>query len=221
MEKAIRILIVDDHTVLRHGLHLMLELKPGLEVVGEARDGVDAISQARLLQPDVILMDLEMPRMGGQQAIQEIHNEFPAINILVLTSFADNDKIMQAIKAGAAGYLLKDASPADLVQSIKNVFAGNVSLSPEITKKLVQQMQQPPANRQAEQSLTEREREILRLAASGLSNQDIARRLVIAEGTVRFHLSNIFSKFQVSNRSQALLHALRLGWVDLKDSEPL
>lgn len=215
MVDHIRLLIVDDHTVVRHGLRLMLELKPGIEVVGEAQDGEDAISQADLLQPDVILMDLEMPRVGGSQAITEIHQKYPGIRILVLTSFAESDKISMAIKAGASGYLLKDSTPADLLGAIQDVYAGNVSLPPEIAEKLVRELQQPVKNEAPEVALTGREKEIIQLAARGLSNQDIASKLVLSEGTVRFHLSNIFSKLQVTSRSQAILYALRHGWVDL------
>jgi NarL family two-component system response regulator LiaR len=214
----IRILIVDDHTVVRHGLRLMLELKPGLDVVGEAQDGSEAISQARLLQPDVILMDLEMPRMSGLQAIEEIHPQFPNIHILVLTSYADSEKIAMTIKAGAAGYLLKDSSPKDLVEAIQNVYHGNISLPPEIAQKLVQGLQQPSKKSPSDTLLTGREKEIIQLAANGLSNVEIAQKLVLSEGTVRFHFSNIFSKLHVSNRSQAILFALRQGWVDLNDS---
>jgi len=219
MKKNIRILIVDDHTVVRHGLRLMLELKPGMQIVGEACDGIEALSQARSQKPDVILMDLEMPRVGGLQAISEIHPEFPGIRILVLTSFADSEKIVMAIKAGAAGYLLKDSTPSDLVRAIQDVYCGNFILPTEISQKLVYGLQQPAQSNPAETGLTRREREIIRMAAIGLSNQDIAKKLVISDGTVRFHLSNIFSKLQVCNRSQAILYALRHGWVDLNDDQ--
>jgi NarL family two-component system response regulator LiaR len=217
VEKNIRILIVDDHTVVRHGLRLMLELKSGFEVIGEAKDGNEAIDMAIKLTPDVILMDLEMPQVNGLQAITAIHAELPDIRILVLTSFVDSEKIASAIRNGAAGYLLKDTSPGELVQAIKEVDEGHVSLPPEIAQKLVEGLQKPAGIQAVENTLTNREGEILQLAACGLSNQEIANKLVISEGTVRFHFSNIFSKLQVNNRSQALVYALRQGWVNLTE----
>jgi DNA-binding NarL/FixJ family response regulator len=218
MEKKIRILIADDHTVVRHGLHLMLERKADFEVAGEARDGAEALALARTLRPDVILMDLEMPHMNGLEAIAAIHPELPEVRILVLTSFTDSEKIASAVKSGAAGYILKDSSPAELAYAIREVARGGVSLPPEIAQKLVEGLQQPAAAPGGESGLTGREREILQLAASGLSNEEIAARLVISEGTVRFHFSNIFSKLQVSSRSQAIVHALRHGWVKIDES---
>ena len=216
MTAPIRILIVDDHTLVRSAMHLMLELKPGLEIVGEAQDGIEAIEQTRALQPDVILMDLEMPRMGGLEAIAQIHAEFPGARILVLTSFVDDQKITAAIKAGALNYLLKNSSPADLVRTIHEVYSGASNLSPEIARGLVAGLQQPASPHPPVAELTPRETEILRLAAGGLSNTSIAARLFISEGTVRFHMSNIFSKLRVSNRSQAIVSALRQGLVELE-----
>lgn len=218
MDKNIRILIVDDHTVIRHGLRLMLELKYGLEVIGEAKDGSEAISLAIKLTPDVILMDLEMPQVNGLQAITAIHTKLPEVRMLVLTSFTDSEKIASAIRSGAAGYLLKDSSPSELVQAIREVAQGHVSLSHEIAQKLVEGLQKPAGIPAVDNMLTNREREILQLAACGISNHEIANKLVISEGTVRFHFSNIFSKLQVNNRSQAVVHALRHGWVNLTES---
>lgn len=217
MEENIRILIVDDHTVVRNAMHLMLDLKPDLEVVGEAQDGFEAIEQTRMLQPDVILMDLEMPRMGGLEAITEIHREFPGVRILVLTSFVEDQKIAAAIQAGALNYLLKNSTPAELVHAIREVFLGHVNLSPDMARRLVAGLQHPIPAIPPENALTDREDEILRLAAQGLSNPDISARLFISEGTVRFHMSNIFSKLQVTSRSQAILIALRRGWVKLSE----
>ena len=216
MDTHIRILIADDHTVVRHGLRLMLELKPGLEVVGEAKDGNEAILLAHTLKPDVILMDLDMPRLNGLHAIASIHPDLPDIRILVLTSFTDKEKITSAIRNGAAGYILKDTSPADLVKAIREVAQGHVSLPPEIAQKLVEGLQHPARDPAVDTLLTNREREVLRLATDGLSNQEIADKLVISEGTVRFHFSNIFSKLQVNNRSQAIVYALRQGLVNMK-----
>jgi NarL family two-component system response regulator LiaR len=215
LEETIKILIVDDHTVVRSALHLMLDLKPGLEVIGEAQDGLEAINQTKLLKPDVILMDLEMPRMGGLESIMEIHREFPAVHILVLTSFVDDQKIAAAIKAGAMNYLLKNSTPGELVQAIKDVYIGSTNLSPDISRRLIAGLQEPVKSVSNTPSLTGRESEILSLSARGLSNPEIATALYISEGTVRFHFSNIFKKLQVANRSQAILYAHRQGWVDI------
>jgi two-component system, NarL family, response regulator LiaR len=215
MEPQIRVLIADDHTIVRHGLRLMLELKPGIEVVGEAQDGAEAITLAGALKPDVIIMDLEMPRVSGLQAIAEIHARMPEIHILVLTSYTDSEKITSAIKNGAVGYLLKDSPPGELIQAIREVAQGHINLPPEIAQKLVQGLQQSSEAQRSFSPLTNRELEVLRLAACGMSNPEIAGKLVVSEGTVRFHFSNIFNKLQVNNRSQAIVHALRRGLVDL------
>jgi NarL family two-component system response regulator LiaR len=209
MPKPIRLLIVDDHTVVRSALHLMLELKPGLEVVGEAQDGFEAIEQARRVQPDVILMDLEMPRLGGLEAIAAIHRAQPWIRILVLTSFVADQKIAAAIGAGAQNYLLKNSTPAELVAAIHEVHAGQPRLAPDIAARLVAGLQQSQTA-----ALTRREAEILHLAVSGMSNAEIATRLCVAPGTVRFHFSHICRKLQAANRSQAILTAIRTGWAD-------
>jgi NarL family two-component system response regulator LiaR len=212
----IRVLIVDDHTVVRYGLRLMLEQKPGFEVVGEAADGLAAIHQSELLKPDVILMDLAMKGLDGVAAITQIHQTCPEIRILVLTSFPDDAKIMAAIQAGAMGYLLKDTSPSELVAAIQRVHRGEVSLSPDLARRLVLQLHGSQKPSQPETPLTDREIEVLRLAASGLSNPEIAKKLFITEGTVRFHFSNILDKLHLPNRTQAILYALRQGWADLK-----
>jgi len=208
-------LIADDHTIVRRGLCMMLELKPGIAVVGEAQDGAEAITLAGELKPDVIVMDLEMPHMNGIQAIAAIHNQQPGVRILVLSSFTDVENITQAIKNGAAGYLSKDSPPSELTQAIRDLAQGQVRIPLEIAQKLVQGLQQS-SNRQPEDTpLTGRELEVLHMAASGLSNPDIAAKLVVSEGTVRFHFSNIFRKLKVANRSQAVISALRRGLVDL------
>jgi two-component system, NarL family, response regulator LiaR len=216
MSGPIRVLIVDDHTVVRYGLRLMLEQKPEFAVVGEAADGLAAIQQAALLKPDVILMDLVMPQLEGVAAIAQIHQARPETRILVLTSFPDDAKILAAVQAGATGYLLKDTSPAELAAAIQQVHAGQASLSPELARRLMLQLQGAQKPSPPEATLTDREIEVLRLAASGLSNSEIAGQLFIAEGTVRFHFSNIFDKLHLPNRTQAILYALRQGWADLK-----
>jgi NarL family two-component system response regulator LiaR len=216
MSEKIRIMIVDDHTVIRHGLSLMLQQKPDFEVVGEAGDGLQAIDLARAIKPDVIMMDLVMPRMDGVEAIKCIHQEFPAMRIMVLTSFGDEERQVAAIKAGALGLLGKDSQPAELLAAIRDVYEGKASLTPDFARRLVLEIQAPKKAAQPETALTEREMEVLKMAASGLSNHEIADRLFLSEGTVRFHLSNIIHKLNLPNRTQAVLYALRQGWTPLK-----
>jgi two-component system, NarL family, response regulator LiaR len=215
MANPIRVLIVDDHTVVRYGLKLMLEQKPEFAVVGEAADGLAAIQQAALLKPDVVLMDLAMPRLDGVEAIARIHQAHPETRIVVLTSFPDDTKILASIQAGATGYLLKDTSPSELVAALQQVSEGQASLSPELARRLMSQLQISQKHNPPEPKLTDREIEVLRLAASGLSNPEIAKKLVVSEGTVRFHFSNILAKLHLPNRTQAILYALRQGWANL------
>jgi len=215
-EKPIRILICDDHTVVRHGLKSLIEIKPGLELAGEATDGVEAVEMARKLKPDVIIIDLVMPRKDGVEAITEIKNENPGARILVLTSFGEDDKVFPALKAGALGYLLKDSSAEELVQAIRSVHQGESSLYPPIARKLVRRLSElSDGSASTEEPLTERETDVLKLLAHGLSNNQISQRLGIGEGTVRVHVVNILSKLKVANRTQAALYALRQGLVRL------
>ena len=211
MTDSIRVLVVDDHAVVREGLRALVDVEPGMEWVGEAADGVEAVQRARSLRPDVILMDLVMPRMGGIEAISEIKREDPDARILVLTSFDEDDKVFPAIKGGALGYLLKESSARDLLQAIRDVWRGEPTMHPSIARKLMRELQRPPALPLAEEPLTLREVEILRLVARGLSNQEIADELVLSERTVRTHVSNILSKLHLANRTQAALYALREG----------
>jgi len=211
MTDIIRILIADDHTLVRAGLRALFSTEPGMEVVGEAADGVEAVLKARSLRPDIILLDLVMPRKGGIEAIHEIKEENPDVRILVLTSFTDDDKVFPAIKAGALGYLLKDSTPQALLQAIHDVHRGESSLDPTIARKLIRELNQPPALPRTEEPLTAREVEVLRLVAQGLSNQEIAERMVVSERTVRTHVSNILSKLHLANRTQAALYAIREG----------
>jgi NarL family two-component system response regulator LiaR len=211
----IRILIVDDHAVVREGLRALIETEPDMASAGEAADGVQAVQQVRSLQPDVVLMDLVMPRKGGIEAIAEIKAETPGVRILVLTSFAEDDQVFPAIKAGALGYLLKDSSAEELLQAIRDAHRGEPSMHPTIAYKLMRELQRSSDLPPTESPLTEREVEVLKLVARGLSNQEIADRLVVSERTVRTHVSNILGKLHLANRTQAALYALREGLANL------
>jgi NarL family two-component system response regulator LiaR len=215
MTRAIRILIADDHPVVREGLCGLIKTEPGMELVGEAADGAEAVRQARALQPDVILLDLLMPHKDGIQAIKEIKAENPAARILVVTSFAENRRVFAAIEAGALGYLLKDASPRELIRAIRDVYRGESSLHPTIARKLIRKLGQPTDLPPTEDPLTEREVQVLRLVAQGLTNQQIGQKLVISERTAGTHISNILGKLHLANRTQAALYALREGLVSL------
>jgi NarL family two-component system response regulator LiaR len=184
-------------------------------LAGEAADGDEAITRARALHPDVILLDMMMPRKGGLEVIQAIMQENPEARILVLTSFAEDDKVFPAIKAGALGYLLKDTPPETLVQAIHDVYRGQSSLHPTIARKLIKELKDPPDLPPTADPLTEREVGVLKLVARGLSNQDIAEALVISDGTVRIHVSNILGKLHLANRTQAALYALQEGLATL------
>ena len=218
-QEPIAVLLVDDHEVVRRGIGALLATEDRISVVGEAADGEAAIAQAAALEPDVIMMDLEMPGLGGIGAVERIVGSDPDAKILVLTSFAADDKVFPAIKAGASGYLLKDTGPEDLVRAIQQVARGESSLNPTIARKLLREVSQPPAGKQTADPLTERELEVLGLIAKGKSNQDIADELVISEATVRTHVSNVLGKLHLASRTQAALYALREGLASLDDVE--
>ena len=217
MTAPIRVLVVDDHAIVRKGIRALLSREHEIEVVGEAADGEEAIEQARSLCPDVILMDLVMPRLDGIEAIKRIVAQQPKARILVLTSFAADDKVFPAIKVGALGYLLKDSGPDELVQAIHHVYRGESSLDPSIARKLLQEISHPPKIAPTTDPLTERELDVLRLVAQGKSNREIAEQLVITEMTVRTHVSNILSKLHLASRTQAALYALKEGLASLED----
>ena len=219
MSQTIRVLIVDDHTIVRKGIRALLAEIAGLEVVGEAADGQEAISQAARLNPDVILMDLGMPRLDGIEATRLIKAERPESRILVMTSFATDDKVLPAIKAGAQGYLLKESAPDDLVQAIQQIYHGQSSLHPVIARKVLQEIAHPADRPPTPEPLTEREVTVLRLVGEGWDNRDIAEELHITDATVRTHVSNIMSKLYLANRVQAALYALREGLISLDGSQ--
>ena len=218
MSEKIRVLLADDHLVVRKGLQALISTHADLEVVGTAVDGVEAVDLAAELNPDVILLDIQMPRKSGVEAIDEIKAANPDARILVLTSFSEDETVFSAIKAGALGYLLKDASSGELVGAIRNVHQGRSSLHPDIAYKVIQELKKPTTEHPpTKEPLTGREVDVLRLVARGLTNQEIADQLVVSERTVRAHISNILGKLHLANRTQAALFALRQGLATLDD----
>jgi NarL family two-component system response regulator LiaR len=217
MTAPIRVLIADDHAILRTGIRALLGTEPDIEVVGETADGLETVAQAEALRPDVILMDLVMPKMDGIEATRQIATQQPNVRILVLTSFAADDKVFPAIKAGALGYILKDSGPAELVQAIHQVYHGQPSLEPSIALKVLYELSHPSQQPPTAEPLSGRELEVLRLLAQGKSNREIAERLLIAELTVRTHVSNILGKLHLASRTQAALYALKEGLASLDD----
>jgi len=213
-DQPIRVFVADDHAIVRGGLRALIGGKPDMVLVGEAMDGAEAVEAVRALQPDIILMDLLMPNMDGITAIQTIREENPAARILVLTSFAEEHQVISALKFGALGYILKETSPEELVEAIRCVARGEAAMHPEVARKLV--LAQQPSQPKGE-SLTERETQVLQLVACGLSNQSIAQEIHVEAVTVRYHISNILSKLQLENRTQAVLYALREGIASLDD----
>jgi two-component system, NarL family, response regulator LiaR len=212
---TIRVLVVDDHSVVRQGLRMFLGLDPELDVVGEAVDGAEAVLMVQQLRPDVVLMDLLMPVMDGITATAAIRREFPETEVLALTSVLEDASVVGAVGAGAIGYLLKDTDADALCRAIKAAAAGQVQLTPKAAARLMQSLR---ANESPEE-LTDREKEVLRLIAQGQSNKQIAHQLIIAEKTVRTHVSNILGKLGVQSRTQATLYAIRTGLVSLRVPE--
>jgi DNA-binding NarL/FixJ family response regulator len=214
---VIRLLVVDDHPIVRAGLVAMLGRREGFQVVGEAADGLEAITQAQSLQPNVVLMDMQMPRCNGVEAIRQIKATAPQVQVIVLTTYDDDELIWSGIQAGAKGYLLKDAPLDDLVRAIQTVAAGHSLLQPAVAAKLMERISGGGAPRTPEptEALTEREREILTLMARGAANKEIGTALYISDNTVKTHISHIFQKLDVSDRTEAVTKALRLGLITL------
>jgi NarL family two-component system response regulator LiaR len=217
MSEPIRVLIVDDHVFVRKGIQALLATEGDIQVVGEAEDGQQALERITEVEPDVILLDILMPRLNGIEVTRKVVEENPSARILVLTSFAADDKVFPAIKAGALGYLLKDSKPEELIRAIRQVYAGESSLSPVIARKVLKEISGPSDSKLTEDPLTEREVEVLRHIAKGESNKEIAETLVLSEATVRTHVSNILGKLHLASRTQAALYALRKGLAPLED----
>jgi NarL family two-component system response regulator LiaR len=209
--KKIRILVVEDQNVVREGLMAILNYQPDMEVVGEAEDGIRAVEVARKTKPEVILLDMFMPRQDGLMTIPKLKLAVPESKILVLSSFAESDKVFQAIKAGALGYMLKDATRVQLLQAIRDLAAGEAQLQPSMAMKVIHEFSRPSEGAVMNQSLTRRELEALQLIARGYSNQEIANSLVVHERTIAKYVSNILNKLHVTNRTQAALYAIREG----------
>lgn len=215
----IRVLIVDDHAVVRQGLRMFIEMQKDMEVVGEGTNGIEAVELATRLKPDVILLDLIMPRMDGVEATRKILEGTPHSRVLILTSFGEDDKVFPAIRAGAQGYLLKDIQPSDLVKAVRETFQGKTQLHPDIAHRLMTAVSgsAPPQDEKQDspleelQILTEREREVLDWIAHGLSNREIAEKMVISEKTVKTHVSNLLDKLGLEDRTRAAIWALKHG----------
>jgi NarL family two-component system response regulator LiaR len=211
LAESIRVLVVDDHAVVREGLRAFLDLQDGIDVVGEASDGDEAIAAAEELRPDVVLMDLVMPRLDGLAAMRALRERVPGARVIVLTSFLDDEKILPALRAGAAGYLLKNAAPQELARAIRAASAGEVVLDPVVAARLVDTLAGgvEPLDR-----LTPREREVLELIGRGFPNKLIARELGLSEKTVKTHVGHVLAKLGVTDRTQAAVVAVRAGLVE-------
>lgn len=214
----IRVLLTDDHAIVRKGVRALLATERDIQVVGEASNGLEALAQAEALRPDVILMDLVMPELEGIEATRQITAKLPGTRVLVLTSFAADEKVFPAIKAGALGYLLKDSGPEELVGAIRKVYRGEPWLEPSIARKVLMELSHPPKQQPlTADPLTEREFDVLRLIAKGCSNKEIALKLSVSDLTVRTHVSNILCKLHLASRTQAALYALQKGISSLAD----
>ncbi len=213
MPARVRVLLVDDHTVVRRGLRLVFELEEDLEVVGEAADGREALDRVAELQPDVVVMDLLMPVMNGVEATRAIRARHPEVEVVALTSVLEDRMVVDAVEAGAAGYLLKETRPDELFEAVRAAARGEVRLDPRAQARLMRELRRPTASAPAREVLTEREAEVLQLLARGATNKAIAQSLGVGEATVKSHVSSVLGKLGLKSRTQAALHALREGWV--------
>lgn len=216
-QKKIRVLLVDDHPMVRKGMELFLTSSQLFDVIGQAGDGREAIELATALQPDVICMDVVMPGMDGIIATEQVKALMPSVEILAITSYIDLDKILAAIQAGVSGYLMKDASPAELIRAIQTVARGEIYLHPEVTRKLARHFEPDTKTYEPHQVLTQRERDVIQLVPRGLNNQDIADKLGIGLKTVKTHISNVLEKLALENRVQIAIYALQNNIVSLDD----
>ncbi|MFJ6105187.1 response regulator [Streptomyces sp. NPDC092359] len=212
---ALRVVVADDQAVVREGIVMLLGLLPGVEVVGAARDGEEAVALTAELKPDVVLMDLRMPRCDGVEATRRIHEGHPGTEVVVLTTYADDDSLFPALRAGARGYLTKDAGGEEILRALRDVTDGRAGLSPTVQRRLIEQLLEAPAGPSVPRAegLTERETEVIALVADGLSNQEIASRLRISTATVKTHINNLFAKTGVRDRAQAVRYAYQHGLV--------
>ncbi|EDL66491.1 response regulator [Bacillus sp. SG-1] len=211
----IKLMLVDDHAVLRDGLKTILESEDDINVVGEAVSGSDALSKVRELDPDIILMDINMPGMNGVEVTKVLKQQYPHIKVLMLTMHSHEEYFMAAIKEGADGYLLKDAPSEQVVEAVRTVFSGESVIHPSLTRKLLTFHQQNQRQDRDDNSLTEREREVLGCLVEGLSNKEIGKRLYVSDKTVKIHVSNIFKKLNVKSRSQVVIYAVQNKLVPL------
>jgi DNA-binding NarL/FixJ family response regulator len=219
MGEGIRVIIADDHTLLREGTRRILDEQPDIDVVGEAADGEQAVALAQRLRPDVAIIDIAMPHLDGIEATRRIKALIPTLAVIILTVHDEEEFVVALIEAGAAGYLLKDVKGSQLVDAVRAVRAGEAVLHPIIARKLLGRIRRNEANKQVPQqeALTDRELEVLKLAARGLSNKDIGRELALSARTVQVHLNHVFQKLSVASRTEAVVHGLRQGWFELED----
>ncbi|MFG2954952.1 response regulator [Streptomyces sp. NPDC048291] len=215
-KKPARVVVADDQTVVREGIVMLLGLLPGVEVVGAAGDGEEAVRLVAELSPDVVLMDLRMPRCDGVEATRRIRSEYPGTQVVVLTTFADDESLFPALRAGARGYLTKDAGGDEIVRAVQSVLSGDAGLSPSIQRRLLERLSQPepaPVAAEPPDGLTARESEVLVLIAEGFTNQEIARKLHVSTATVKTHINNLFAKTGLKDRAQAVRYAYGKGMV--------
>ena len=214
----IKVLLADDHIIVREGTREFVQREPDMEVVGEAGDGEEAVKLANELKPDVIVMDIRMPKLNGIEATKKIKELEPSIAVLVLTAYENDQYIFALLEAGAAGYLLKGVRVQEVIEAIRAVYAGESVLHPVIARRVINRVVAPvPAEAPVSERLSEREMEVLKLAAKGISNKDIADELFLSPRTIQAHLGNIFNKLGVASRTEAILHGLRKGWLTLED----